>query len=143
MKSYDNFENVLEYRDIKVTSKRQFTIPKTFFDTLKIDDTLQAFLLKDGIFLKPIQKTESIYELDIQNIIRKVREEGYSGEELDKEIAHRIAQYNRVIDRRVQGFLDDLEGGSASEEEEVDYNGLDIFFDQEDGETSEGSSKEE
>lgn len=139
-----NLGNVREHRYIKVSSKRQFTIPKTFYETLEIGETetLQAFLLEDGLLLKPV-RSEPVYERDIQNIVKKVRDEGYTGEEMDKEVAYRIFQYQRMFDRRIQGFLHDMEGSSESEDEgDADLNGLEAFFDSEDGESIESDSKE-
>ena len=136
--------NVHEHRFIKVSSKRQFTIPKAFYDRLEIGETetLEAFLMDDGLLLKPV-KSEPVYERDIQNIVRKVREEGYTGDEMDKEIAYRLAKYQRMFERRIQGFLNDMDGSLGSDDEgDVDLNGLEAFFDSEDGESIEGDSKE-
>lgn len=135
--------NVHEHRFIKVSSKRQFTIPKTFYDRLGIGETetLEAYLVDDGLLLKPV-RSEPVYERDIQSIVRKVREEGYTGDEMDKEIAYRLTQYQKMIDRRIQGFLNDIDDSSGlNDEGDVDFNGLDAFFDSEDGEGTEGDSK--
>lgn len=129
---------VQEYRDIRISSKRQFTIPKSFFDALNMEDEVQAFLLDDGIFLKPIRSVDTVYEHDVQTIVRKALEEGLSGEDLVKEIAHRINQYDRVLADRVHEFMEDMKADSGSKEDEgdLDFNGLDVFFDEEDGEAS-------
>lgn len=134
---------VREYREIKITSKRQITIPKSFFDNLAIEETFQAYLLDDGIFLKPIQKTETVYDQDIQSIIRQVIKEGYSGEEFVGELTYRISEYNKLIERRIQEFQDDLRGSSGSDElGDDDFNGLDIFFYEEARTTDQETRKE-
>jgi len=135
--------NEHEHRIIKVSSKRQFTIPKAFYDRLGIaeTETLEAYLLDGGLLLKPV-KSEPVYERDIQGIVRKVREEGFTGEEFDREVAYRLAQYQKMFDRRVEGFLMDMDGNSGSDEGEDDYNGLELFFDEENGESTEGNAKE-
>jgi bifunctional DNA-binding transcriptional regulator/antitoxin component of YhaV-PrlF toxin-antitoxin module len=134
--------DVQEYRDIKITSKRQLTIPKSFFDHLGMEESVQAFLLNDGIFLKPVHKKESIYKNDIRSIIQNVIKDGYQEDEMVEEIAYRIAEYNRVLSERVQEFLNDLDVDSVSDERDVDFNGLDIFFDEKDGETFEAAGEE-
>jgi bifunctional DNA-binding transcriptional regulator/antitoxin component of YhaV-PrlF toxin-antitoxin module len=128
--------NAREYRDIKITSKRQLTIPKAFFDYLGIEDMVHAYLFDDGILIKPAQK-RSIQEMDIETIVRKVMNEGYSGNAMADEIAHRIKQYNDAMDRRIEEFLDDMTSDEVPEDQGDEFNGLEMFFDQEDGETAE------
>lgn len=142
MEGFGDLQNVREYRDIKITSKRQITIPKAFFDYLGIEETVHAFLLDDGILIKPEQK-RSVQEMDIEAILRNVMSEGYSGDELTDEFARRVKEYNMVMDRRINGFLDDMSSDEVSEADEGDdFNGLDVFFDEEDGESTEASGEE-
>ncbi|MED4353592.1 AbrB/MazE/SpoVT family DNA-binding domain-containing protein [Schinkia azotoformans] len=126
--------NILENREITVTGKRQITIPKSFYERLSIDKTLQAFLTPDGIYLKPKQnEDESVYDEDIKSIIKKVMSEGYSSEEMVEEIAYRIKKYNEFIDNRIREFEKDLGNESESDDLEDEFNGLDVFFDSEIG----------
>lgn len=137
LEGFGNLGDVREYRDIKITSKRQLTIPKAFFDYLGIEETVHAFLLQDGILLKPEQK-KSVQEMDIEAMLRNVMNEGFSGDELADEFARRVKEYNKFLDSRVEEFLNDMTSKEVSEDGEGDdFNGLDIFFDEEDGENSE------
>jgi len=136
-KGFGDPGNAREYRDIKITTKRQLTIPKAFFDYLGIEETVHAYLLDDAILIKPAQK-RSVQEVDIEKIIRNVLNEGYSGDALAEEIACRIKQYNELVDRRIGEFLNDMTSDAVPDDQgEVEFNGLDIFFDEEDGKTSE------
>lgn len=128
--------NAREFRDIKITTKRQITIPKAFFDYLGIEETVHAYLLDDGILIKPAQK-KSIQEMDIETIVRNVMNEGFRGNAMADEIAYRIKEYNESMDRRIEGFLDDMTSDTVSENQGDEFNGLEMFFDQEDGETAE------
>lgn len=129
---------VREYRDIKITSKRQLTIPKSFFDALNIEDEVEAYLLDDGIFLKPIRKRESVYDQDIQTIIQNVLSQDLPKEEMAKELTKRITEYNEFLAARVQEFKDDMVHSESEEDEgDFDFNGLDVFFNEENGETFE------
>jgi len=49
-------------KTITVTSKRQITIPKEYFDKLglKDDQKFTAILMDEGILLVPIEKIDSI-----------------------------------------------------------------------------------
>lgn len=129
----NEFGNVREYRDIKITSKRQLTIPKAFFDYLGIEETVHAYLLDNGILIKPEQK-KSIQDQDIQTILQNVMSEGFSGDELADEFSRRVKEYNRFLDNRIEGFLNDITSDAVSEDDEGDdFNGLNIFFDEESG----------
>lgn len=133
---------VREYRDVKITSKRQLTIPKAFFDYLGMEDTVHAVLLDDGILIKPAIK-KSVQEVDVEAILQKVINEGYSGDELADEFARRVKEYNRVLEGRINEFLNDMTSEEVSDEREGDdFNGLDMFFDQEDAENFEASGEE-
>jgi hypothetical protein len=134
----NELSGVQEYRDIKITSKRQLTIPKSFFDALNMEDEVQAYLLEDGIFLKPIRSVETVYERDIEMIVQKAIKEGFTGQTLAKEISQRISRYDRALADRVHEFVDDMKADSGAEEEgEVDFNGLDVFIDEENGKAPE------
>ena len=140
-----NNENIMlsgrasrETRLIKSTSKRQITIPKSFFDYLAIEDgiTFVAQVIDDGIFLKPQSlHGETVNDQDRKRIIRKVLQEGYSGEEMVEEISYRLQQYDEFIARRLREFENDIadsvEGADVIPGVEA-FNGLDIFFDQKD-----------
>ncbi|QTH41003.1 AbrB/MazE/SpoVT family DNA-binding domain-containing protein [Cohnella sp. LGH] len=128
---------VIEFRDIKITSKRQLTIPKSYFDALNMEDEVQAYLMDDGIFLKPVRIKQTLQENDIQLIVRKTLAEGLSEEELARELSHRITAYHRLLAERVHEFMEDMaDSGSDDEKGDLDFNGLDVFFNEEDGETS-------
>lgn len=137
-------ENIREARDIKITSKRQLTIPKAYFDYLGIEETVHAFLLDDGILLKP-EKKQTIQEVDVEIILRNVIAEGFTGDELADEFSRRVKEYNKVLDRRIEWFLDDMTSDTVSEAKGKgdDFNGLDIFFNEEDGEDSKAIREEE
>jgi bifunctional DNA-binding transcriptional regulator/antitoxin component of YhaV-PrlF toxin-antitoxin module len=138
---FGKLENIREFKTVKITSKRQLTIPKAYFDYLRIEESVQAFLLDDGILLKPGKK-QSTQEIDVEIILRNVMVEGYTGDELADEFSRRVKSYNKVLDRRIEGYINDLTSDTVSEEEREDFNGLDIFFNEDDGENSEGIRKQ-
>ncbi|RYD07211.1 hypothetical protein N752_01095 [Desulforamulus aquiferis] len=121
-----------EFRQIKVTSKRQITIPKSIFEifALKAGDSLIAYALEDGIFLKPHKDKPTVYDEDVKMIVKKAIEEGYEGEELAEEITFRLKEYEDFLKARAQEFEEDLLDDGVGDRSGVeDFNGLDIFFD--------------
>lgn len=143
--SFDG-RQVKEYRQIKITSKRQVTIPKSIFELLELKDgdSLMAYAFEDGILLKPYKAAETVYNQDVKKIIHQAINEGYTGEELAEEIALRLKEYERFLTRRVQEFEDDIaDDGMEDKAGDVvgveGFNGLDIFFDSEAGTVSKES----
>ncbi|SFH27619.1 hypothetical protein SAMN05660649_04548 [Desulfotomaculum arcticum] len=128
-----------ETRLIKSTSKRQITIPKSFFGLLAIEDgvTFVAQVNESGIFLKPQStKKQSIRDQDREHIIRQVFREGNSEEEIIEELNYRLKKYDEFIARRVQEFDNDIADsydGTGDEPEVESFNGLDIFIHEEAG----------
>lgn len=139
-----NGRKAKETRLIKSTSKRQITIPKSFFDTLALEDgaTFVAEVYDNGVFLKPQFKSkENARDQDRERIIRHVFREGHSSqEELIEELSYRLKKYDEFIARRLQEFENDILN-SANELDDApgadSFNGLDVFFDKEAGTSSE------
>jgi bifunctional DNA-binding transcriptional regulator/antitoxin component of YhaV-PrlF toxin-antitoxin module len=129
-----------EHRQIKITSKRQFTIPKSFFDYLGLADevVMNAFLLDETIVLKPAKRSETFQDEDYRTIIMNTIEEGYRGKELADEIVSRISRYDNFIAKRLDEFEKDIDASDACKDGigDEDLNGLEVFFDTKDGTTS-------
>lgn len=123
-----------ETRLIKSTSKRQITIPKSFYDLLSINEgeLFTAHLFNEGILLIPSRET--IRDQDRKSIIAKVLQENYSGSDLIEELNFRLKQYDDFIAAKVAQFEKDIaDSNLAPEDDEVSYNGLDVLFDVETG----------
>ncbi|MED3325094.1 AbrB/MazE/SpoVT family DNA-binding domain-containing protein [Bacillus thuringiensis] len=123
------FESI-ENKEITITGKRQITIPKNYYDYLDMKDSLHATLTPQGIFLKPSKKT-TVYEEDIQKIVSELIARGYQGDELAERLSIRIAEYEKFLNHKIEQFQKDMKGSVGKE----DFNELDIFFDEKDGET--------
>lgn len=122
-----------ETRLIKSTSKRQITIPKSFYDLLSLQEgeLFTAHLFDEGILLIPREEvSDSIRDQDRKTIIKRTLEEGYSGEELAEVLNSRLKQYDDFITAKIAQFEKDIgENEITSDEfEESDFNGLHIFF---------------
>ncbi|GED33702.1 AbrB/MazE/SpoVT family DNA-binding domain-containing protein [Brevibacillus centrosporus] len=128
---------IVGYKKITVTGKRQITIPKSFFDHLGFGTTVAAYLRDGGIFLEPVKEdANTTIDFDTREIVREAIAEGLTGDELADEISRRIIELNKLMDRRIQEFERDMSGDSVDDGEVDDFNGLDVFFDQEIGENT-------
>lgn len=130
-------EKAKQHRQIKLTSKRQFTIPKSFFDSLNLSDGLimDAFLFDGAILLKPEKRTETIQDEDYSIIIKKIIAEGYRGKELADEITFRVSEYDNFIAKRIEEFEKDINADDACEDDigVEDLNGLEVFINTQNG----------
>lgn len=83
---------------IAVSSKRQISIPKEFYDQLNIGEEISVELYGNHLILKPISETFDDFSEDILgDLIR----EGYQGEDLMAEFKHRKSQIGNAVDQLV------------------------------------------
>lgn len=81
---------------IAVSSKRQISIPKEFYDQLNIGEEISLELYGNHLILKPISENFDDFSEDILgDLIR----EGYQGEELMVEFKHRKSQIVNAVDK--------------------------------------------
>ncbi|OFW77521.1 MAG: hypothetical protein A2201_03470 [Alicyclobacillus sp. RIFOXYA1_FULL_53_8] len=72
---------------VRITGKRQVTIPKEFFEMLDMGTMLHAFVEGGRLVLEPVRSEDP---LDFsQEIINDLADAGLTGEELKKEFARR------------------------------------------------------
>lgn len=105
---------------IKISSKRQITIPAKFYDALKIDKEMECIYTEGMLVLMPIRNEKSEFA---EEILKDLISQGYSGEELLKEFK-RINRKVRPAVEKVIEEADDLARKVA--EDYVDYT-ADIF----------------
>ena len=72
---------------VRITGKRQVTIPKEFFEQLDMGTVLHAFVEGGRLVLEPVRSEDP---MDFsQEIINDLADAGLTGEELKKEFARR------------------------------------------------------
>ena len=84
---------------VSVSSKRQITIPKEYFDALEIDDEVYIELVGNKLVVKPV-----IYGAEdfSEEILRDVVREGFEGYELIQEFKHRKSQVKPALDSLIE-----------------------------------------
>ncbi|MBM4236383.1 MAG: hypothetical protein FJ152_07935 [Firmicutes bacterium] len=70
-------------RLVSITRKRQFTIPKLFFDALKIGKQAKCYTDGDKLVIEPLRDDYISEQASL--ILREIVAENYSGEALLKE----------------------------------------------------------
>jgi len=72
---------------VRITGKRQVTIPKEFFEQLDMGTVLHAYVENGHLVLEPVRPEDP---MDFsQEIINDLADEGLTGEELKREFARR------------------------------------------------------
>lgn len=85
---------------ISVSSKRQISIPKEFFDFLEIGDEVMIELTNNELIIKPIQQ-ETTGEF-AQYILKDLIKEGYEGENLYNEFTYRQSQIRPALMKMIE-----------------------------------------
>ncbi len=75
--SYDN------HKMVKITSKRQFTIPKKYYDALQIGEQARCYTDGGKLIIEPA-RPDSFWDF-FSDILKELVAENYSGEELLRE----------------------------------------------------------
>ncbi|TMN18842.1 AbrB/MazE/SpoVT family DNA-binding domain-containing protein [Lentibacillus cibarius] len=81
-------------KHIRVSEKRQITIPKRFFEQLGIEESLICELRGDEIVLRPAPTDEDFSE----DILKDLLQEGYEGDQLLTEFQKRKAQIRPAVE---------------------------------------------
>jgi len=85
-------------RRISVSSKKQITIPKDFYDALGIGDEVLIELAENKLIIRPIREDH----VDFSDLILKdLINEGYTGEELYEAFKYRKSQLSPALEKMI------------------------------------------
>jgi bifunctional DNA-binding transcriptional regulator/antitoxin component of YhaV-PrlF toxin-antitoxin module len=106
-----------EYKIVRVTSKRQFTIPKRYFDVLHIGEQVKCYLEGKKLVIEPVHENE-FWDFST-DILRELVAENYTGEDLLREFESRKYKAARALERMVEEARDDAAAGGGRPAEDV------------------------
>ena len=115
-------EEVMTSKKVKrvaVSSKRQLSIPKEFYDDLGIGDEVVMEVKNNSLLIKPIKEG---FEDFSEEILKELVSEGYEGENLLTEFKNRKSMIKPAIERMI------------AETREQDYVTVEELFSDEEGE---------
>lgn len=84
---------MIKSKTIKVSAQRHLVIPKEYYDTLQISEEVTIELHEGQLVIKPIVKVSEDFA---ENLLEKLIEAGYSGEEL-------VAKFKEVKQQVLNG----------------------------------------
>ncbi|SDJ23398.1 AbrB/MazE/SpoVT family DNA-binding domain-containing protein [Natribacillus halophilus] len=105
-----------EAKHIRVSDKRQITIPKRFYEQLGMEETLICELRRDEIVLRPAPKADDFSE----DILRDLVEEGYGGEQLLTEFHKRKAQIRPAVESLISEADEAAQSYTGTGDEETE-----------------------
>lgn len=115
-KAEKEFVRVVKPKRISVSSKRQITIPKEYFDQLNIVDEVICQVVDGELIIKPVEENVDFSQF----ILRELINEGYSaGEELLEEFVRRKTRMNPALQQMI-----------AEERDYKVYSSTEDFFDE-------------
>lgn len=98
----DTIPTPIEKRRIKISSKRQITIPIKYFEALSLDKELNCIYSNDMLILTPVKKEDSAFS---EEILADLIQQGYSGEKLLTE----FKKINRKIRPAVENLIEEAD----------------------------------
>jgi len=105
---------------VKVSSKRQITIPSSFYKKLELGTEVECFIResKNELVIRPVQS-----EMDFsENILKELIDEGYSGKQLLKEFKKKKETVKPAVNKMIdeaEAQAEKLENTGNEEIEEI------------------------
>lgn len=85
-------------KKIAVSTKRQMTIPKQFYDELNLGNEVICEMVDNSLVIKPVLEDVDFSQYILEDLIK----EGYeAGEEMIKEFTYRKSQLGDAVQRMI------------------------------------------
>ena len=104
---------------IRVSGKRQITIPQKYFEKLDLNDEVECVLEDNAIIIRNIPKT-TMYDFS-ENILSDLIEQGFTG----KELLFKFKEMSKKIEPALNKMIKEADSFSMSKESVVTMS--DIF----------------
>lgn len=100
----------MEHKIIRISSKRQLTIPQKFFETLGFDNEAECILKDGGIFIRPIHSAANEFA---EEILADLIAQGYSGNELLEQFKLQSKKVRPAVKAMIAEANETAESGKA------------------------------
>lgn len=111
----------------KITSKRQLTIPKDFYDKLGLSGDVEIILDKDELCIRKYQRLEDSHDYFADLVLKSILDEGIeSKEEILKEFRLRM----KLLPHAVQDYVKDVQNKVAHDNRTPEELDKELFGDQ-------------
>ena len=106
----------MENKRIKISSKRQITIPQQFFDSLGFADEAECSLKDGALIIRPVRQNGGEFA---EQILADLLAQGYQGDELLAKFKETQSKVRPAVERMIQeadAFAMKKDGGVSLEE---------------------------
>ena len=106
----------MENKRIKISSKRQITIPQQFFDSLGFADEAECSLKDGALIIRPVRQNGGEFA---EQILADLLAHGYQGDELLAKFKEAQSKVRPAVERMIQEadeFAMKKDGGVSLEE---------------------------
>lgn len=106
----------MENKRIKISSKRQITIPQQFFDSLGFADEAECSLKDGALIIRPVRQNGGEFA---EQILADLLAQGYQGDELFAKFKEAQSKVRPAVERMIQeadAFAMKKDGGVFLEE---------------------------
>ena len=106
----------MENKRIKISSKRQITIPQQFFDSLGFADEAECSLKDGALIIRPVRQNGGEFA---EQILADLLAQGYQGDELLAKFKEAQSKVRPAVERMIQEadeFAMKKDGGVSLEE---------------------------
>lgn len=106
----------MENKRIKISSKRQITIPQQFFDSLGFADEAECSLKDGALIIRPVRQNGGEFA---EQILADLLAQGYQGDELLAKFKEAQSKVRPAVERMIQeadAFAMKKDGGVSLEE---------------------------
>ena len=111
-----------EKKRIRISQKRQITIPQKFYEQLGFSDSAECTVKGDSLVITPVRASSGEFaDLILEDLVK----EGYEGEELIREFRNRQRKIRPAVEELLSEAKMVAEGGSH-------YGTYDEIFNSED-----------
>lgn len=92
-------KSIKKVKRITVSSKRQISIPKEFYDAIGLGNEITIELLNNRLVIRPVREESEDFS---EEILSDLIDEGYKGEELKAAFAERRAMLTSAVDNLIE-----------------------------------------
>lgn len=91
--------NIKKMKRITVSSKRQISIPKEFYDAIGLSNEVTIELLNNRLIIRPVKEDSDDFS---EEILSDLIDEGYKGDELKNAFSERRAMLSSAVDHLIE-----------------------------------------
>jgi len=103
--------SAMDRKIIRVTGKRQITIPQKFYEQLHFGNEVECVLADDAIMLRPLSVADDGFTMEI---LKDLVAQGYSGDELLTKFAEQRDKIKKAVGTLIDEADEIAEGKRSS-----------------------------